>query len=863
MSPQRWQQVQAVFNAVLQHEPSKRGNILDELCGDDVALRAEVAKLLAHDEQAEREGFLGLQGSTIEPISPSTPPTLPLSKPQPGKLTVGTQVAGYEILGILGSGGMGIVYKARQLQLNRLVALKMIRQGTHADEQRFLVEAQAVAKMQHPHIVQVYEIGEIDGDPFFSLEFCNAGSLNEKLKGVPLPPHEAAALTQQLAEAIHSAHERGILHRDLKPANVLLVGDEEMPVSQCVPKIADFGLAKKLGDDSSTRTGTVLGTPSYMPPEQVRGQTELKATVDVYSLGALFYELLVGRPPFRASTPTETMHQVLTEEPVPPRRLQSKTPRDLETICLKCLQKNPDRRYATAKALADDLRRFLAGEPIQARPVGRIEKTIKWVKRRPTVTALAGFLVLAVIAGFTGIAWQWRDAVAERNRAESEATKALTAQNRAELEAEKLKASLDMLADPFDEPFGIDGALFRVPKEVGERRQLVALLKHAKERVNRRNLPPEVQAAVLVTTGDAYRNLGLYEEAEPCLLTALSLFPERKGGEQLDRAACLHALGHFYHQRGRVEKGDYQKALDYYGAALEIRKQQPYSIKAFCETTFFLGWLYLELEDYPQAKKCFAEVIGLYESHEWNKDRLVILAHNGLIAADLEKVRDEGSAHYQQLVARLRGGVAQMLAVEGDADWNEVFLEGEKAFAALATREGDKWFVVAVGAFRKCDEIIRERKGPDHYYRTIPLFLLANMLEKTNDPKEAESAYQECLKVVERSVGLEHWEASTIVRAYATFLHKQGKTKDALVWFDRLLEATETRFGKGHFLTANAKVTYADFLAEIQNYSGAQQQCQAALDIYKMNRGEQHRKYASCKALLEDATNHNKQEANP
>ena len=342
--------------------------------------------------------------------------TARVSKLRPGELAVGTRVAGYDILGVLGSGGMAIVYKARQLQLNRIVALKMILRGSHGDEKRFRVEARAVARMQHPHIVQVYEIGDLDGEPFFSLEFCNGGSLNQKLKGMPLPPREAAALTEKLADATHSAHERGILHRDLKPANVLLVGGEGTPVSQCVPKIADFGLAKKLDEDGSARTGTVMGTPSYMPPEQMRGETELKATVDVYSLGALLYELLVGRPPFRAATPQETMQQVLLEEPVPPRRLQSKTPRDLETICLKCLQKSPSKRYATAKVLADDLHRFLAGEPIQARPVGRIEKAIKWVKRRPTVTALAGFLALAVLAGFAGIGWKWRDAVVAQNR---------------------------------------------------------------------------------------------------------------------------------------------------------------------------------------------------------------------------------------------------------------------------------------------------------------------------------------------------------------------------------------------------------------------------------------------------------------
>jgi tetratricopeptide (TPR) repeat protein/tRNA A-37 threonylcarbamoyl transferase component Bud32 len=314
----------------------------------------------------------------------------------------GPRVPGYEILGVLGRGGMGVVYKARQVKLNRLVALKMVLAGAHAGPlqlARFYTEAEAVARLQHPGIVQIFEVGEHAGLPFFSLEFVEGGSLGRKIKGLPQPPREAADIVAQLAQAMAVAHERGIIHRDLKPANILLTADG-------TPKITDFGLAKRIEDDSNqTKSGTLMGTPSYMAPEQARGEThEIGPLADLYSLGAILYELLTGRPPFLGLTLWETIVQVREQEPVPPTHLQPKCPCDLETICLKCLQKEPQKRYASCQALADDLDRFLAGEPIRARPVGRIERAWRWCVRNPRVAALSacvGVLLLVVIAALS------------------------------------------------------------------------------------------------------------------------------------------------------------------------------------------------------------------------------------------------------------------------------------------------------------------------------------------------------------------------------------------------------------------------------------------------------------------------------
>jgi Tol biopolymer transport system component len=325
-------------------------------------------------------------------------------------------VPGYEIISELGRGGMGVVYQARHQKLGRVVALKMILSGAHAGEAdlaRFRTEAEAVARLQHPSIVQIFEVGEHDGRPYFSLEFCGGGSLEKKLAGVPLPPKEAASLAETLARAMHAAHEASVVHRDLKPANVLLTKDG-------TPKITDFGLAKKLDEAGQTASGAIMGTPSYMAPEQAGGKSaQIGPRTDVYALGAMLYEYLTGRPPFRAATALDTVLQVIADEPVPPTQLQPRTPRDLETITLKCLQKDPASRYASAQALADDLTRYRTGEPVRARPVGPAGRLWRWGRRNPTVAGLLGVIGLLLVllaAVMTGAYLRTSVALEQSNR---------------------------------------------------------------------------------------------------------------------------------------------------------------------------------------------------------------------------------------------------------------------------------------------------------------------------------------------------------------------------------------------------------------------------------------------------------------
>jgi tetratricopeptide (TPR) repeat protein/tRNA A-37 threonylcarbamoyl transferase component Bud32 len=305
-------------------------------------------------------------------------------------------VAGYEILARLGHGGMGVVYKARQTRLNRLVALKMIRAGSLARPEhliRLRLEAEAVAQLRHANIVQIHDVGEVDGLPYLALELLEGGSLEARVAGTPQPEREAAAMLATLASATDAAHRAGIVHRDLKSANVLFTADG-------VPKITDFGLAKRLDDDAGqTETGQVMGSPSFMAPEQARGQARgVGPAADVYALGAILYEMLTGRPPFKGATSVETLLQVIHDDPVSPSHLRAKLGRDLETICLKCLEKDPARRYESAGELADDLGRFLAGEPIRARRTPARERAVKWARREPLAAALAGLAVMAAAA---------------------------------------------------------------------------------------------------------------------------------------------------------------------------------------------------------------------------------------------------------------------------------------------------------------------------------------------------------------------------------------------------------------------------------------------------------------------------------
>jgi eukaryotic-like serine/threonine-protein kinase len=501
--------------------------------------------------------------------------------PAPGDTLTTTglpRVPGYEILSVLGRGGMGVVYKARQERLNRLVALKMILAGDHTSAEakvRFLAEAEAIAKVQHPGIVQVYELGTHQGHPYFALEYVEGGSLDKLLAAGPLLPTVAAALVMKLADAVQAAHAQGIVHRDLKPANVLLGGEvvrscdgqavsgtTSPPHHLASPKVTDFGLAKQLNTgEGLTATGAVMGTPSYMAPEQALGNaSQIGPATDVYALGAILYECLTGRLVFRGATVIDTLDMVRRQEPVPVRQLQPKVPQDVETICHKCLRKEPGQRYASAAALADDLRRFLDGQPIAARPVGRLERMWKWCRRYPTAAAL---IVVATLAAFlaSGLA-------AWAVNAEHEARSATEAERLAKVEAQTQKQNAEeanaqtkarlieiekgiaLLGDIFDE---ID--LSKIQQEgrklewvLGER-----LRKAARDLREEAIADPLTVANLQHVLGVSLYRLGHYADAVPLLEASRMAKARILGPTHADTFACLRVLAAAYLKSGKSD----------------------------------------------------------------------------------------------------------------------------------------------------------------------------------------------------------------------------------------------------------------------------------------------------------------------
>jgi tetratricopeptide (TPR) repeat protein/tRNA A-37 threonylcarbamoyl transferase component Bud32 len=464
------------------------------------------------------------------------------------------RIPGYEVEALLGRGGMGVVYKARQLRLNRFVALKMLITGACAGPQeraRFQREAEAVASLHHANIVSVYDVGEHEGWPYFTMEFVEGGNLARALAATPRPAREAASLLVTLAEAMKAAHKGGIVHRDLKPANILLTKDG-------TPKIADFGLARRFDRRSTvTSSGTTMGTPSYMAPEQLTSKAgTIGPAADIYSLGALLYDVLTGRPPFRGETASETERQVIADEPVPPARLNPKVPRDLETICLKCLHKDPVRRFADAGELADDLGRFIEGRAIRARRISRVEQAWRWCRRNPAGAALAVTIMGLVALSIGGALWiqrqelerrieaelrreharlaiegalvhqenlrqrgLWEDAKLELVRAETRLEDAGSSDLRTRLEAAQADLDREIGAEAADP--GLVLRMARAEAEVGRSRRVEALLERA---ISRHPRDPNTW----VQSGVVLDRLGRTDEAVTNFKKAIELLPRER-----------------------------------------------------------------------------------------------------------------------------------------------------------------------------------------------------------------------------------------------------------------------------------------------------------------------------------------------
>lgn len=436
---------------------------------DDRLPPADDAVLTRHIQacRACERALAALIAPLNPPVTPDRPPHAPAelverlrrlwcAEPEPGDAGAAwPELPGYEIVGVLGTGGMGVVYRARQLDLGREVAVKMLAPRgpvSAPDARRLLTDAATAAKLVHPHVVSVFDVGEYRGKPFFVMELVSGGSLAQHLPALVESPREAARLIAQAARALDYAHHRGVCHRDVKPANIMLRPrhlpglrpdpDRPPPVANCDSCVTDFGLAKRTnGDTGLTLDGAVVGTPGYIAPEQIRAEKPAPAA-DVFGLGAVLYECLTGQPPFRGATPFDALLLTLQREPVRPRALNYRLPRDLETVCLKALEKEPGRRYPSAAALADDLERWLRGEPVRARPIGPLARGWRWCRRKPLVPGFVAALALAVAGGLLASVWMWRKAADNEARAVASLRNEEAARRDAEEQFAMLRATM-------------------------------------------------------------------------------------------------------------------------------------------------------------------------------------------------------------------------------------------------------------------------------------------------------------------------------------------------------------------------------------------------------------------------------------
>jgi tetratricopeptide (TPR) repeat protein len=507
---------------------------------------------------------------------------------------------------------MGVVYLARQVRLKRLCALKTILAGDHAGPEvvlRFLAEAETVARLRHPNIVQIHAIGDHDGRPYIELEYIEGGSLSGRLDGTPWAPQRSARLIETIARTVHETHSLGVVHRDLKPANVLLATDE-------TPKLTDFGLAKSLNADSGlTRTETVLGSPSYMAPKQADGRAkDVGPAADIYALGAILYELLAGRAPFRAATVLETLEQVKSTDAVPPSRLQPGLPRDLETITLKCLEKEPQRRYESARDLADDLRRFLNGEPIHAQPVGMLERGVKWAKRRPVEVALLGVTILAVVALTWAVAASTYERNLEKKNRELDVVLADSERQRT-----RAKRSFDQARTVIDHFIALIEERLDEPQFKSTRDELLGDgLTYYQGVLQQWDDTPELQfelirtytgaAKVAESLGSRSEALKSYQQAQAMLEKLVSLCPDDPQ-YRLELAEVHHNLGHFYAESGQVDQ-----ALRGYEAGRAIREQlrrdrpdDPQVLSALARSYGFIGDLFLVAGRLAEAEAAYRQ----------------------------------------------------------------------------------------------------------------------------------------------------------------------------------------------------------------------------------------------------------------
>jgi len=707
------------------------------------------------------------------------------------------EIGDYELIEVIGRGGMGIVCRARQRSLGRVVALKMIRSGEFASAEeieRFRAEAEAAARLDHPGIVAVFEVGESGSCHYFSMALIEGPSLATRLADGPFVPKEAATIVCEVAEAVQYAHSQGVIHRDLKPSNILCHKGGRVVVS-------DFGLAKQVDDDSGrTKSGQIFGTASYMPPEQAQGDAaNASPSCDVYSLGAVLYALLTGRPPFAAASFAETIRQVVDTDVVAPRSLNPTVPTDLETICLKCLNKEPSRRYGSAAELADDLRRWLDRKPIVARPVGPVNRVWRWCRRNSLTAGLLAAVLLLLLATTTvstasaiyvdqarrkadeNAAEARRKAKAERfqrERAKLAEQQARQEASRATHEAKKALELVAFLKELFrsSDPVGLQGVGFRKTEDSDQ--LLVAariMLDAAAQRINSTlTSEPLVRAALLDAIGDTYRSIGIYERAEPLIAEALEIRSSQLPDDHLDVAESLFHLGWL-----RFDQGNWGEAERLYREAL-TRREESLGTKHLevLDVKFALAWLMTTVGRDQEAEHLLREVLAVRERELGSKHEATKITRAALALTLVDLGRD------------LPAITVSLPSFENERDVANGVALYYQAISARKKRE----YSVAEQHYRKVIEIAQKNLGA-HPLTAMLLGDFAGLLRDAGKRKEGEQFIRQALEIGRRIMP-HHPLMIGGLNDYGDELRRAGKLKDARAAFEEALEIVRLQLPK-------------------------------------------------------------------